>query len=240
MRWFDVHTHIGTDRGGVSATRDGLVELIDDGTIDRALVFCFDEEDGIPTGNARVREAVADHDRLQGLFRVDPAIHAPDALAAADWAAGFKLHPRSQDFGMQAVHGHLEVAADLDRPVLVHTGVGDSVKRRAHPEEVLEAAQLHPDTTVILAHSTKGYYFHAPEFREELAATDNALIDISLHCTPLGVETMVDHLGAERVLFASDWPYGHPIPMQKCVELADIPDGTKQQVAWRNADRLFR
>ncbi len=239
MRWIDVHTHIGEDTGGISATMDGLQGLLDDGTIDRAVVFCFDETDGIPAGNERVREAVADDDRVSGLFRLDPAIHDPDVLHDLDWAAGVKLHPRSQDFGMQHVYEHLEVAGTEGLPVLAHTGVGDSRKRRAHPEEVLDAAELHPDTDIILAHATKGYYYHAHDFRERMAACDNAYMDISLHCTPLGVETMVGDLGPEHVLFASDWPYGHPVPMQKCVELADIPEPQKQQVAWRNADRLF-
>lgn len=242
MQWYDVHVHIGRDEGGVSASRDEVAALFDDGWIDKAVVFCMDEVEGIEHGNRRIREIVEDDDRLAGLFRVDPAIHAPDDLetAADEGFAGFKLHPRSQDFGLQRVHDHLRVAGDRGLPVLVHTGVGDSIRRRAHPEEVLEAAELHRGTDIIMAHNTKGYYFHAPErFRNTMKTLDNVYIDSSLHCTPLSVETLVDDLGADRVLFASDYPYGHPVPMQKNVEFADIDDAAAEQVAWRNTDRLF-
>ncbi len=238
MEWIDAHVHIGDDAEGIAASEQDVHDLLQD-DIDRAVVFCMDEQDGIPAGNDRVRRAVADHDRLAGLLRVDPAVHDPGAVDDADWAAGIKLHPRSQAFSMQQVFRHIRAAVEEDLPVLVHTGVGDGPVPRGHPEEVLDAAAAHPDATIILAHMTKGYYFHAPAFQDRCQRLDKAYIDTTLHCTPLGVETVVGDLGADRVLFASDYPYGHPDPMRRNVALADIGDDARRQVAAGNAARLF-
>ncbi len=236
MEWIDAHTHIGEDRGGVSASIEDLEELLDD-YIDRAVVFCMDEVDGIPAGNSRIRELVADDNRLAGLFRLDPAVHDPGDVADADWAGGIKLHPRSQDFTLDQIGPYFDVIDARDLPVLVHTGLEEG--EGSHPSSVLDAAERHDGVTFVAAHTTKGYYFQSESFRERIRGLDNVAIEISLHCTPLGVEVLVDDLGADRVLFGSDAPYGHPLPMQKNVELADITDREAGLVAGGNAERLF-
>lgn len=243
MQWIDAHVHIGNDSGGIDASREEVEQLLADGYLDHAIVFCMDEVDGLQHGNDRIHKITVDHDDLTALFRIDPELHDPDTLVdAVDRGfAGFKMHPRAQDFGMQQVYEHLELIGDLDVPVIVHTGVGDtSGFNRAHPEAVLDAAEVHQDTDVILAHTTKGYYFHAPDdFLNTFRDLDNAYLDISLHCTPLAIETLSDDLGADRILFASDYPYGHPRPMQENVRQATIPDQAAERIAWKNAERLF-
>lgn len=243
MEWIDVHVHIGEDTGGVTASYEDVEHLFADGYIDRAVAFCFNEVNGINNGNEHIKDIVQEDDRLTGLFRIDPADHDLEDLenAVENGFAGFKMHPRAQDFSMHRVYEHLETIGDLDVPVLIHTGVGDHRgTNRAHPEEVLDAAEIHQGTDIIMAHNTKGYYFHAPdEFVNTLRELDNVYLDISLHCTPLGVETMVNDLGPEKLLFASDYPYGHPFPMQKNVEIATIPEHAAENIAWRTAERLF-
>jgi predicted TIM-barrel fold metal-dependent hydrolase len=244
MEWIDAHVHIGEDVDGIVSSYEDVEYLFAEDWIDKAVVFALHEEQGIDHGNRHIRDLVRDDDRLAGLFRVDPAEHILDDLAAAgedDGFAGFKMHPRAQHFAMHEVHEMLDLIGDLDVPVLVHTGVGDTGGfNRAHPEAVLDAAATHQDTDIILAHTTKGYYYHAPEsFRNTFNELDNAYLDISLHCTPLGIETLADDLGADRILFASDFPYGHPVPMQKNVEYATIPDHAAERIAWKNAERLF-
>ncbi|MFB6077332.1 MAG: amidohydrolase family protein [Candidatus Nanohaloarchaea archaeon] len=237
MEWTDAHVHIGDDAGGASGDLDEIDAFMVDGTIDRAVVFCMDERDGIPAGNDRVRETVAGRDDLAGLFRIDPSVHDPADLRDREAFAGYKMHPRAQDFGMQEVYRHLEAIADEGKPVIIHTGVGDG--SRMHPEDILETASVHRDVDIVLAHNAKGYVFHADGFREALGDLDNAYMDISLHCTPFGVEMLVDDLGADHVLFASDYPYGHPAPMRQNVELADITEDEREMVAGGTADRLF-
>lgn len=237
MKWYDAHIHIGEDVDGVSASLADVEDLFERNVIDKAVVFCFDEKKGLDHGNERIRKTVEAHDHLVGLFRVDPAIHDPDDLRGLDAFAGYKFHPRAQDFSMQHVYEHLDVAAEEDKPCLFHTG---GWSKRAHPEEILEAAEIHRDTDIIMAHTTKGYYFQAPdEFRDTIQELDNVYIDVSLHITPLGIKTLVDDLGADRVLFASDFPYGHPRPLQMDVKLSGISDAAMERVTWKNTDGLF-
>lgn len=236
MRFIDSHVHIGVDREGISASKQDVEQLIDSGWIEKAVVFCLDEVDGIQTGNRQIMESVEGDDRFAGLFRIDPSIHEPDDLRETD-LAGFKMHPRSQDFSMQTVYQHLETIGELGKPVLIHTG---GWSKRAHPEEIIEAAENHPDTTIIAAHNTKGYYYQTTDaWRQRFIDADNLYMETSLNCTPSGIELLVDQLGADRVVYGTDFPYGHPVPMNKNVEYADIPDEAKEKLAWRNADRLF-
>ncbi|MDY6776823.1 MAG: amidohydrolase family protein [Candidatus Nanohaloarchaea archaeon] len=237
MRWIDAHLHIGEDEGGEKMDREELLGTMDEYDLDRGVVFAFNEVDGIDEGNRKIREAVSGEERLEGLFRVDPDLHGPRDLKQADWASGFKFHPRSQDFGMQEVYEHLQAAGEVDRPALVHTG---GWSKRGHPDEVVESAEVHTGTDFVLAHNLKGYYFHAPdEFREKLQGLDNAYLDISLMTTPGGLATLAEDLGADRILFASDYPYGHPLPMKENVRLAPIGEEERERIAWRNAERLF-
>ncbi len=236
MQFIDSHVHIGVDRDGISASKSDVEQLIDRGWIDKAVVFCLDEVDGIKTGNANIQQAVQNDDRFAGLFRVDPRIHTPDDLRKTD-LAGFKMHPRSQDFSMQTVYQHLDVIGELDKPVLIHTG---GWSKRAHPEEIIEAAENHPNTTFIAAHNTKGYYYQtSEEWRQRFIDADNLHMETSLNCTPKGIETLVAEIGAERVVYGTDFPYGHPVPMNKNIEYADIPDEAKEKITWQNAERLF-
>ncbi|MDY6770423.1 MAG: amidohydrolase family protein [Candidatus Nanohaloarchaea archaeon] len=239
MNYIDSHVHIGQDRGGIAADLDDIDQMMADSQVEKAVVFCLNEVEGIAHGNERIKDIVRQRDDLAGLFRIDPAQHSPDDLRGIDWAAGFKMHPRSQDFSMQQVYAHLETIADEDKPVLIHTG-GWGHKDRGHPREIIEAARVHRDTTVIAAHNTKGYYFQASDDDiDDIKQCDNLCIETSLHCTPLGIETLVNDLGSERVLFGSDYPYGHPVPMENNVELADIDDDQAADVARENAKRLF-
>lgn len=241
MKWIDAHTHIGNDVGDIDGRYDDIAAWLDDGTLDKAVVFCMNEVEGIQQGNKNIRKTVQDDDRLAGLFRVDPAIHDPADLREADAFAGFKMHPRAQDFGMQRVYEHMEAIGETGKPVLIHTGIGDDPGLgRAHPEEIMDAAEIHSETDIIFAHNTKGYYFHAPDtFIESFQTLDNVYIETSLHCTPLSIETLTDDLGKDKVLFGSDYPYGHPVPMQKNIECADVSEDVAGAVAWKNAERLF-
>lgn len=236
MEWIDAHVHIGDDDDGISARKRDLEEFLDDGTLDGAVVFAFNEREGIPGGNERVLDAAGDDDRLAPLFRVDPAVHDPADLADAGEFAGFKLHPRSQDFELEAVGAHMDAMAATGRPVLIHTGIW---RDHTHPRRVVEAV-ADVDTDVVLAHNLIGYYYNAPgEFRERLQGLEHVHVDLSIHCTPLGVEVLVRDLGPDRLLFASDYPYGHPAPMRENVELADVDGDAKEAIAGGTARRLF-
>ncbi len=237
MEWIDAHLHIGEDRSGVTNSLAETRELFEEGHIDRAVVFCLDEADGIPAGNQRIREIIEGDDRLQGLFRLDPDIHQPDDLKGQDDFAGFKLHPRSQDFRLDEIPEYLDAIEETGKPVLIHTGIW---REFTHPRIVANAMAERDGSPVVLAHSLIGYYFHAPEpWREKMQGLDHIHIDLSLYSTALKNEVLLEELGADRLLFASDFPYDHPATRKKVVEMTDASDEEIEKMAGGNAERLF-
>ncbi len=56
------------------------------------------------------------------------------------------------------------------------------------------------------------------------------------------IHTVIDLMGADRVLFGSDWPHieGMPAPLDYLVEIKDLDEVTRRRVLWDNARELTR
>ncbi len=127
----------------------------------------------------------------------------------------------------------LEICAAYRVPALQHTwlkagglGYGESP-----PEMVAELAQRHPTTTVIAAHAGGDYEYGAKVFRN----CPNVLLDIAGNeCNAAGVQILVDHVGAERVIFGTDMP-GRSFPSQLAKVLGtDLPETDKEKILYEN------
>jgi predicted TIM-barrel fold metal-dependent hydrolase len=205
--WFDAHTHIGhNDPDGRTATAPEILAGLDQAGHRRALVFAMHEPDGYAPANDRVlRDAAASGGRLVPLARVSP--HHEDAVAEARrcleaGARGFKLHPRSDEFGLPhpAVDQVVALADEHRLPVLFHAGRGIPHLGEA----VVDLARRHPGARLILAHagiSDLGWI--APE----AARLPNLFFDTAWWL-------IADHLQLfatvppGRILYGSDMPYG--------------------------------
>jgi predicted TIM-barrel fold metal-dependent hydrolase len=207
--WFDAHTHIGhNDPDGYEADPHELIDALDVAGQDRALVFAMQEPGGYREPNAWVLRAAAESDgRLVALGRIDPG--APDALEEAHrcldaGARGFKLHPRSDGFGLPhpVVEQVVALAAERRLPVLFHAGRGIPDLG----ESVLHMATDHPDARLILAHAgISDLGLLGPR----VADHPNILFDTSWwHISDL--LTLFSTVPPGQILYASDMPYGGP------------------------------
>jgi uncharacterized protein len=205
--WFDAHTHIGqNDPDGRTATPAEIIAGLDQAGHGRALVFPMHEPDGYgPANDAVLRASAESGGRLLPLARVSP--HHEDAVAEAErclehGARGFKLHPRSDDFGLPhpAVERIVALAGERRMPVLFHAGRGIPHLGEA----VVDMARTHPGARLILAHagiSDLGWIARdAAELRNIYFDTAWWLVadHLQLYATiPPG-----------QILYASDMPYG--------------------------------
>jgi predicted TIM-barrel fold metal-dependent hydrolase len=206
----DAHTHLGVDEDGRSLTPDQLLCQLDAAGASRACVFPLHDPERKPSysvPNDRVLAWAAESQgRLVPFCRLDPA-EGPLAEAErclATGARGIKLHPRAQDFNFdgQEINEVFKLAAAVNVPILIHAGRG----LPPLADGLAELALRHPGAVLILAH---GAICDQGILTSRLAEHPGVLYDISCFF-PLDVIELLARAPAERIVFASDPPYGLP------------------------------
>jgi predicted TIM-barrel fold metal-dependent hydrolase len=206
----DAHTHLGLDEDGRSLTLEQLLSQLDRADARRACVFPLHDPERRPSYSVPNDRVLAWTDESEGRLvpfcRLDPA---EDPLAEAErclaaGARGIKLHPRAQHFDfdgpeMRAVFALAEAA---NVPILIHAGRG----LPPLADGLVELALSHPGAVLILAH---GAICDQGILTTRLADHPGVLYDISCFF-PLDVIELFARVPAERIVFASDPPYGLP------------------------------
>lgn len=206
----DAHTHLGLDEDGRSLTPEQLLGQLDQAGARRACVFPLHDPERRPAytvPNDRVLEWTGHSDgRLIPYCRLDPAdnpIGEGERCLAAG-ARGIKLHPRAQDFVFDGPEMRSIFAlADRARvPILIHAGRG----LPPLADGLADLALSYPDVVLILAH---GAICDQGILTSRLADHPGVLYDISCFF-PIDVIELFARAPAERIVFASDPPYGLP------------------------------
>ncbi len=206
----DAHTHLGLDEDGRSLTLEQLLAQLDDADARRACVFPLHDPERKPAysvPNDRVIAWAAESEgRLTPFCRLDPAEDpiAEGERCLAAGARGIKLHPRAQDFVFDGPEMRAIFAlADSARvPILIHAGRG----LPPLADGLADLAMSHPDVVLILAH---GAICDQGILTSRLADHPGVLYDVSCFF-PLDVIELFARAPAERIVFASDPPYGLP------------------------------
>jgi uncharacterized protein len=206
----DAHTHLGLDEDGRSLTLAQLLEQLDAAEARRACVFPLHDPERRPSyrvPNDRVLGWASESDnRLVPFCRLDPAEaplqEAERCLAAG--ARGIKLHPRAQAFVFDGpeMEGVFAIAEEASVPILIHAGRG----LPPLADGLADVALRHPGAVLILAH---GAICDQGILTTRLAEHPGVLYDISCFF-PLDVIELFARVPAERIVFASDPPYGMP------------------------------
>jgi uncharacterized protein len=206
----DAHTHLGLDEDGRSLALAQLLEQLDAAEARRACVFPLHDPERRPSyrvPNDRVLAWASESDgRLIPFCRLDPAEdplqEAERCLAAG--AKGIKLHPRAQAFVFDGpeMEGVFAIAEEASVPILIHAGRGLPPLANG----LADVALRHPGAPLILAH---GAICDQGILTTRLAEHPAVLYDISCFF-PLDVIELFARVPAERIVFASDPPYGMP------------------------------
>ncbi len=206
----DAHTHLGLDEDGRSLTFEQLLAQLDQADARRACVFPLHDPERKPSysvPNDRVLAWASESEgRLVAFCRLDPfedpLTECERCLSAG--ARGIKLHPRAQDFvfdggDMDDLFG---LAGEAGVPILIHAGRG----LPPLADGLAELALRHPEVVLILAH---GAICDQGILTTRLADHPGVLYDISCFF-PLDVIELLARAPIERIVFASDPPYGLP------------------------------
>jgi predicted TIM-barrel fold metal-dependent hydrolase len=229
LRIFDCHTHLGcADPDGSCFDAGELLQALDavDG---RAIVFPLAEPHGYRRANDRILATAEDSGgRLVAFCRVDPRNGASAELerAVGRGAAGIKLHPRGERFGLAdgAVKRIFEVVDERALPIIVHAGRG--IPSLGH--DALELARSYPRVPLILAHAAiadLAWIWH------EAAGQRNLFFDTAWWNTADQL-ALFALLPPGQILFASDMPYGRVVAAASVALRAALAVGlTADQIA---------
>jgi hypothetical protein len=206
----DAHTHLGADEDGQRLTPEQLLTHLDVVSPDaRACAFPFHDPERSPAyslPNDRVLAWASESGgRIVPYCRLDPS---DDPLREAErclarGARGIKLHPRAQAFTFDTpvMDEIFKLARDAGVPMLIHAGRG------MPPMDALAVVALrHPEVPLVLAHAAIA---GQGMFAEALAEHPAVLYDTSCF-SMYDVVELFARVPAERVVFASDVPYGRP------------------------------
>jgi predicted TIM-barrel fold metal-dependent hydrolase len=260
MQIIDIHTHVyprkvataavesikefyrleGTDMDG---TAPSLIQRGREAGVSRFVLLPVANRAGqVSTINNFIAGQVQENDCFIGLG----AVHAEmeDMASEVDRIAelglrGIKIHPDFQKFPIddprlfpvyETVRGKM--------PVLFH--MGDPRYDYSHPARLRRVLELFPGLEVIAAH-LGGYSMY--ETARELLQDTDCVMDISssvVFLDPGMPEKYINHYGAERIAFGSDYPMFDPFREVNNFLQFRLTDAQKEQIAYKTAERILK
>ncbi len=242
--------------GARMATAEDLLEALGRAGVDRAVIMGFGWTDPAVAKEANdyVIQAVARHpQRLTGFCSVNPAwgggaLAEVERCAAAGLRGIGELHPDTQEFDLtdaSRLAPLMALARRLELPMLVHASepVGHQYpgKGRTTPDRIYRFIRNFPDNTIICAHWGGGLVFYGlmPELPGELA---NVYFDTAaspLLYRPEIFSVAVQTIGADKLLFGSDYPLIRHRRLLAQVENSGLASDSRSAILGGNASRLF-
>ena len=153
---------------------------------------------------------------------------------------GVKLHPEIQRFRLDEKRAFaiFELCEAFDLPVLLHTG--DKRYDCSNPNRLRPVLRRFPKLRVVGAHL--GGWSIWEEAAHELRGTPNLWFDCSSTFPWLGTEKarpLIELLGAEKVLFGTDYPMWTPKTELDAFLSLGFPEEVNRRILWDNAAALF-
>ncbi len=210
MAIIDVHSHLGWDEVFEhDFTGDELLHAQATNGVDITIVqpaSCVRLETVRGQHDVIAAFAAAHPGRFYGMANPNP--HLPQAEYRAEVTrcirdlgfVGIKIHPLAHAVNPAgaAARRVFALAAELDVPLMIHTGAGVPF---ALPANIIAPALAFPQVRVVMAHSG------AQIFAGEALTVAKLCPNVSLETTwtgPFLVRQFVEAIGADRVLFGSD------------------------------------
>ena len=194
------------------------------------------------------------HEQLVPYLSLDPSMGEDGALAeltvrVEEGARGIKLHPANQRYfpSDQRLWPVYEEAQRLGLPVISHSGLHFDARLPAYasPTAFQEMLEAFPRLTVVLAHLGHGFLddsFTMAARYPTLFFDCSYVVEGSADPPLISDQDAVAifrRLGVDRVLFGSDWPWGHPLRDAQRVSRLPLSEDEKRLVLAGNARRVL-
>lgn len=171
-------------------------------------------------------------------------------------AKGIKLHPMAQGFDVRdrRLDELYDVCNNLSFPILIHCGRVSNARLNEYSdiECILPIIENYPNLPIILAHMADGNVECVLETSKKYS---NVYFDTSIVITGYPeirrvnepswlddeeVVAIINEVGAQRIIFGSDFPWGSPIHDIKRILNFKLTDGQKSLIFSGNAKKLFK
>lgn len=238
----DCEMHIGDFKGdpyvwlGHPVGPKELEAVLDAHGLDVALVMAPTTE---YPDNAALAEAIRGNPRLIGFAVVNP--YGPGGgvpeldRAVHEWGMkGLKLMPLRHGYEVDGSVPRrvMARASQLRLPVSIHSGAQFCL-----PWQIADLAREFPEVPVIMDHMGFRYYVDgAINVARQVA---NIYLETALVSIPGYVRMAVDQVGADRVIYGSDYPTGHPAAMLAIIKAAKLNERDEALVMGGNLARLL-
>lgn len=258
MKIIDMHTHVYPDMIATKAAQnirnyyhlgenmDGTIStLLDRGTqagVSKYLILPVAvKPDHVHTINLFTRDQMQSHESFVGFGTIhagmENLVEELDNIKAMG-LKGIKLHPDCQRFDIDDPR-LFPVYEELQgkMPMMIH--LGDETYDHSHPARLRRVLDLFPKLQVCAAHFG-GHTMY--ETAKEYLSDTNCIMDISSTLMFLDKKTAegyVNHYGAERLAFGTDYPVWDPVREVERFLSLDLTAQQKEQIAWKTATEFL-
>ena len=260
----DFHTHAFNDKiaaiaierlettGGTKSYSDGTIksylEYLENCGIDMGVLLPIATK---PSQQTIINDWVVlqDGKRIVPFGSIHP--HADDALFELErikslGLKGIKLHPDYQEFFVdeQRYFPIYEKCVQLGLVIVFHTGYDPISPDLTHatPQRMLTVLKKFPKLKTVLAHL--GGMYHFDEVERLLAGISGEVYFDTAYlageCEPEQLLRIIKKHGADRILFASDFPWHQPEKEIALINSLDLSDDDKEKIFYKNAIRLLK
>ncbi|MGK5085560.1 amidohydrolase family protein [Bdellovibrionota bacterium FG-1] len=229
------------------STSSDLIASMDEDSINFALVLAHPPM----ISNESIMQECKNEPRLLSVVNIPAGTARPGVVLKnfiKQGAKALKIHPAADSDGPKSPRYRLllKAAEDLGIPVIIHTGCLNSHLFYRNPQ--LGQAQryenwfeTYPHLRFILAHMN----FHEPLIALDLMEKHNNLFaDTSWQPAEI-IGEAVRRVGAERILFGTDWPFiGNNLDIglarvRDCIESGVVTEAQSELILGQNALKLF-
>lgn len=243
MKIIDAHMHIGLPsfcenknsefQYDLCSTYDEIIELMDANDIDKAIILPIPHKDfNIEKTNNYVFEAYKKHsDRLIPFCRIDEKL----GENIDKGFRGVKLHLLYEEVDIKSIRSELQQIEDANIPIIIHAKYANKVKQI---EQILQYA---PNINIILAHMGRGHLYTGEQTIDNALALKrypNVYMDLSTVGDLQSIINVCEILGYERVVFASDYPFGKNCLGKKYRYIDEI-DTLKRNLSHEQSELIF-
>ena len=258
MKFIDMHTHVYPDAIATKAARsirnyyhlgndmDGTVSTLLErgsaaGVTHYLILPVAVKPDHVRSINQFTLQQIKEHACFTGFGTIHAGME--DLMGEVQWIRnaglkGLKIHPDCQRFNIddpRLFPVYEDVQGNL--PMMIH--LGDENFDYSHPARLRKVLKNFPHLQVCAAHFG-GHTMY--ETAKECLSDTNCILDISSTLMFLDKKTAegyVNHYGAERLAFGTDYPVWDPQWETELFLSLDLSDDQKEQIAWKTAERFL-